>query len=587
MKKKGLMAIGLLTVLLNANAQDVSTYTPGAMPEGVVYYLPKTLLEVKVKVTQTNYTPGELCQYADRYLRLQNISSQPSEEWAINSIEVKAIGVRDTAKAYSVKLKEKNLASEVELTPDGIIKAINPDFDLDEGKYIDVKYNLNAGYYENNNTFVGSVVNIKESNTSYSSENGNINRPFVGRGYVKVTKDGTTYINYAKYYDYNVTNNTRSLAYIALVLQDDEDTYSALSTEQKTLVDNWAAKHGEVTYEYFNYSTTNYNGNTMSDTGVIMLPKNYSEEGKPVRLVIDCHGYSATINSSDDFYSKYNWCKTLVHDGYAVLGAVENPYHMGTPFAVESYINAYKYVLENYNVYEEVYVNGNSMGGITSINLVCSEKIPVIAHSMQYPVTSIVHQLYYNEWATDTRKRLSNFYNFAFPNDENGTAYTANTFPFTSDIRTFGTDAELQLLEDNFFDKVAPVYSLYRFTNILNDTKTGFAAGFEDFISCNTQERVDELYKKMTINYPVPVLVQQCLDDSSVRTNMTKHFVNSVKNGSNNITAIYYNGSKHGGDIGNDVTYLAKDNTTVSVRESSVEMSKFITNIENTITDQK
>ena len=48
------------------------------MPEGVVYYLPKTLLEVKVKVTQTNYTPGELCQYADRYLRLQNISSQPS-----------------------------------------------------------------------------------------------------------------------------------------------------------------------------------------------------------------------------------------------------------------------------------------------------------------------------------------------------------------------------------------------------------------------------------------------------------------------------------------------------------------------------
>ena len=91
----------------------------------------------------------------------------------------------------------------------------------------------------------------------------------------------------------------------------------------------------------------------------------------------------------------------------------------------------------------------------------------------------------------------------------------------------------------------------------------------------------------MTINYPVPVLVQQCLDDSSVRTNMTKHFVNSVKNGSNNITAIYYNGSKHGGDIGNDVTYLAKDNTTLSVRESSVEMSKFITNIENTITDKK
>jgi len=461
------------------------------------------------------------------------------------------------------------------------------DLTFDSDRFIDVKYDLDAGYYEGNDTFVGSITSIKESNTSYSTENGNTDRPFIGRGYVKVTKDGKTYINYAKYYEYNVTNNTRSLAYISLVLQGDEDAYSVLSDEHKALVDAWAAKHGSVTYEYFNYSTTNYNGNTMSDTGVIMLPKNYSEEGKPVRLVIDCHGYSATINSSENFYNKYNWCKTLVHDGYAVLAAVENAYHMGTPFAIESYINAYKYVIENYNVYEEVYVNGNSMGGITSINLVCSGEIPVIAHSLQYPVTSIVHQLYYNEWATDTRKSLSNFYNFAFPNDENGTAYTPSTFPFTSAIRTFGTDAELDLLEDNFFDKIVPKYSYYRFTNILNDSKIGFASGFEDFISCNTQERVDELYKKMTIDYPVPVLVQQCLDDGSVRTHMTKHFVNSVENGSNNITAIYYNGSKHGGDIGNDVTYLAKDNTTLSVRESSVKMSKFITDIENTITDKK
>ena len=215
-------------------------------------------------------------------------------------------------------------------------------------------------------------------------------------------------------------------------------------------------------------------------------------------------------------------------------------------------------------------------------------KIPVIAHSLQYPVTSIVHQLNYNEWAEDTRKSLSTFYGFDFPTDENGTKYTANTFPFTSDVRTFGTDAELKLFEDNFFDKIVPTYSYYRFTNILNDSKTGFAEGFEDFISCNTQARVDELYKKMTIDYPVPVLIQQCNDDGSVRTHMTRLFENSVKNGKNNgIETVYYNGSKHGGDIGNDVTYLAKDNTTLNVRESSVKMSKFITDIENTITDKK
>lgn len=474
------------------------------------------------------------------------------------------------------------------IAPADYIEGKELSFDLEDKNFLNVTFDLNNGYYENDDTFVGSIVNIKESNTAYSAENGNIDRPFVGRGYVKVTKDGKTYINYAKYYDYNVTNNTRSLAQIALAFQGDEANYEQLSDDKKAYVDSMAAKHGSVTYEYFDYSTTNYDGRTISDTGVIMLPKNYSEEGKPVRLVIDCHGYSATINKNDDFYNKYNWAKTLVHDGYAVLGAVENAYHMGTPFAVESYINAYEYVIENYNVYEEVYVNGNSMGGITSINLVCSEKIPVIAHSMQYPVTSIVHQLYYNEWATDTRKRLSNFYGFDFPTDESGTEYTSNTFPFTSDIRTFGTDAELQLLEDNFFDKIVPTYSYYRFTNILNSTKTGFAEGFENFISCNTQEEVNELYSKMTIDYPVPVFIQQCLNDGSVRTNMTKLFENSVKNGKNNgIEAIYYNGNKHGGDIGNDVTYLAKDNTTLSVRESSVKMSEFFNNIENTITDKK
>ena len=40
------------------------------MGEGVVYYLPKTEIELQVIATKVVYTPGEFCQYADRYLRL-------------------------------------------------------------------------------------------------------------------------------------------------------------------------------------------------------------------------------------------------------------------------------------------------------------------------------------------------------------------------------------------------------------------------------------------------------------------------------------------------------------------------------------
>lgn len=131
MIRKGLLAIGLL-VAWNTQAQDVSHYTPGAQDEGVVYFLPKTKLEIKAKIVKVTYTPGELCQYANRYLRLEGISAQPSEHWEIQSIEVNPIGVPDMEKAYSVKLKDKMVTSQVELTKDGIIKAINTNYPKEE-----------------------------------------------------------------------------------------------------------------------------------------------------------------------------------------------------------------------------------------------------------------------------------------------------------------------------------------------------------------------------------------------------------------------------------------------------------------------
>lgn len=122
--RKGLIVAGLL-VSLSGIAQDVSTYTPGTMSEGVVYYLPKTEIELQVTATQVIYTPGEFCQYADRYLRLAGISSQPDKYWEINHIRVSSVGIPDPDNAYAIKLKDKSVASQVELTPEGVIKAIN------------------------------------------------------------------------------------------------------------------------------------------------------------------------------------------------------------------------------------------------------------------------------------------------------------------------------------------------------------------------------------------------------------------------------------------------------------------------------
>lgn len=120
--KKGIIALSLLTATAATYAQD--PYIPGK-GEGIAYFLPKTALEVRVIATKVTYQPGEFCQYANRFLRLNNVTAQPETYWKIKQIEVCSVGVPDSTKAYIMKLKDKDLASNMELTDDGIIKAIN------------------------------------------------------------------------------------------------------------------------------------------------------------------------------------------------------------------------------------------------------------------------------------------------------------------------------------------------------------------------------------------------------------------------------------------------------------------------------
>ena len=124
MIKKTLITISLFASL-GIHAQDVTSYTPNTLDEGIVYFLPKTRFKVIVTANKATYTPGELCQYAERYLKLQGVSAQPKEYWEIQDIFVVPMGVPDTNKVYAIKLKDKMVTSQVELTEDGIIKAIN------------------------------------------------------------------------------------------------------------------------------------------------------------------------------------------------------------------------------------------------------------------------------------------------------------------------------------------------------------------------------------------------------------------------------------------------------------------------------
>ena len=125
MSRKGIIAMSLMAATLcTTNAQNVDFYKPGE-GEGIAYFLPKTAVEVNVIATRVRYTPGDFCQYANRYLKINNVTSEPSTEWEIKKIEVRRIGVPDSTKAYIIKLNDKSIMSNIEVTDNSIIKAIN------------------------------------------------------------------------------------------------------------------------------------------------------------------------------------------------------------------------------------------------------------------------------------------------------------------------------------------------------------------------------------------------------------------------------------------------------------------------------
>ena len=111
---------------LTSSAQTVSNfYQPGVTAEGAVYFLPKTAVRVTVEVEKTTYTPGDLCQYAERYLRLRDVSPTPSVGYRITAIRQEPVAVADTTKRYAVKFDPRTSATNIRLSDDGVLVGIN------------------------------------------------------------------------------------------------------------------------------------------------------------------------------------------------------------------------------------------------------------------------------------------------------------------------------------------------------------------------------------------------------------------------------------------------------------------------------
>lgn len=168
-----------------------------------------------------------------------------------------------------------------------------------------------------------------------------------------------------------------------------------------------------------------------ADNGCILLPDSYTEDGAPTRLVINCHGAGGTVSTDDSQIEGQVITRYLLANGYAVMDVnglpdayaekygIDIRNNIGSPIAVRSYVKAYFYCMEHFNLKPDVFVHGGSMGGISGSNLVLCGCIPVIAHSAYCPVLDTYNEIFLHPWSDGLPKTaMGKIYGFA--KDENG-----------------------------------------------------------------------------------------------------------------------------------------------------------------------
>lgn len=204
------------------------------------------------------------------------------------------------------------------------------------------------------------------------------------------------------------------------------------SVWHKTQVGNVKAERPSSGYENFTFSvpvgipdddsgTLNLqdSADTALDRAIIILPPTYTPDGEPTRLFIVGCGTSGYIKSdSTDIASNSVFTSQIaLAEGYAVMqvngtpGATENTSH-GNPFSIRSYVAAYKYVTEKYNIAKDgVLAGGYSQGSLRTLQLAISMAIPIKAVVLFAPGVDI-WKINYTLFGSTIRESITE--NFGF-----------------------------------------------------------------------------------------------------------------------------------------------------------------------------
>ena len=128
------MLLGLLLLLSScatesqipsvADVKNVSNVS-NATVNSLIYSLPVTAIRVELVAEKTISKTGPFYRYSEKFLNISNVVLEDKEEWKLKSVKLYTVGLPDDNNRFVVTASGPNIASMLNLTPDGVLVGVN------------------------------------------------------------------------------------------------------------------------------------------------------------------------------------------------------------------------------------------------------------------------------------------------------------------------------------------------------------------------------------------------------------------------------------------------------------------------------
>lgn len=286
--------------------------------------------------------------------------------------------------------------------------------------------------------------------------------------------------------------------------------------------------------------------NITTDEASISLPMNYDPlSDKKYKLIIYCHGASNTQINAQTKSSALARNDFVIAEFTGVPKAKRNAefspigVSMANELSLRCAKSLYNYCVEHYNINpSEVYLFGESMGGLLALNIALSGILPIKAIALDAPVIDLYHDAYFSgKWFSENIFPLSNPVMVAYNYNWDGIDWTNKTYTLDkgatnkplSDLKNSGSDMEAlwKLNENKMIGFNAYLTGNFPIKAIDDDYvyETNKTGATETTVLTDNS---DLYYGK---KLPCPLKIWMANIDSVNQLNIAKRFVQICKNG--------------------------------------------------------